>query len=149
MAVLRDRPYPGMNFLVDLGDGNTDGPDAGVAGVVFPDARLQVNEYRTGNDRVKEVEKLLTLSHYGNLILRRGAIGSLSWYRWWDEVRNGGNAQRDIRIHLLDEQQTTTVLAWRFLRAKPVAYQYSPMQAQVADTLYETLELAFERLEME
>lgn len=149
MAVVRDRPYPGMNFLVDLGDGNTDGPEAGVAEVVFPDARLQVNEYRTGNDRVKETEKLITLSHYGNLVLRRGAIGSLSWYRWWDEARNGGNAMRDIRIHLLDEPQTTTVLAWRFLRARPVAYHYSTMQAQVADTLYETLEIGFERLEME
>ena len=29
MAVLRDRPYCQFNFLVDLGDGNTDGPRAG------------------------------------------------------------------------------------------------------------------------
>ena len=28
MAVLRDRPYVQFNFLVDLGDGNTDGPPA-------------------------------------------------------------------------------------------------------------------------
>ena len=29
MAVLRERPYPGFNFLVDLGGGTTDGPEAG------------------------------------------------------------------------------------------------------------------------
>ena len=29
MATLRDRPYTQFNFLVDLGDGNTDGPSAG------------------------------------------------------------------------------------------------------------------------
>ena len=29
MAVLRDRPYVQFNFLVDLGDGNTEGPEAG------------------------------------------------------------------------------------------------------------------------
>ena len=29
MAVMRDRPYVQFNFLVDLGDGNTDGPAAG------------------------------------------------------------------------------------------------------------------------
>ena len=29
MAVLRERPYVQFNFLVDLGTGNTDGPEAG------------------------------------------------------------------------------------------------------------------------
>lgn len=29
MAVERDRPYAQFNFLVDLGDGVTDGPRAG------------------------------------------------------------------------------------------------------------------------
>jgi hypothetical protein len=36
MAVLRDRPYPGMNFLVDLGTGSSEGPEAGLAEVIFP-----------------------------------------------------------------------------------------------------------------
>ena len=29
MAVKRDRPFAQFNFLVDLGTGQTDGPDAG------------------------------------------------------------------------------------------------------------------------
>jgi hypothetical protein len=29
MAVMRDRPYVQFNFLVDLGDNNTEGPAAG------------------------------------------------------------------------------------------------------------------------
>ena len=29
MAILRDRPYVQFNFLVDLGNGNTEGPEAG------------------------------------------------------------------------------------------------------------------------
>jgi hypothetical protein len=29
MAVQRDRPYSQFNFLVDLGGGDVDGPDAG------------------------------------------------------------------------------------------------------------------------
>ena len=29
MAVLRDRPYVQFNFLVDIGDGQTEGPAAG------------------------------------------------------------------------------------------------------------------------
>ena len=102
MPVQRDRPYAGMNFHVDLGLG--DGPDAGVSEVVFPEARLQVNEYRNGNDRVLEATKLPTLTRYDNLLLRRGVTGSLAWYQWWDEARNGGDAQRTVAITLLDEQ---------------------------------------------
>lgn len=147
MPVQRDRPYSGMNFLVDLGAGD-DGPDAGVAEVVFPEARLQINEYRAGNDKVHETTKLATLTHYGNLVLRRGVAGSLAWYQWWNEARNGGDARRDITVHLLDEQRNS-VLRWRYLRARPAAYSGSPMNAAAATTLYETLEIAFDRFEME
>ena len=89
MAVFRDRPYSATNFLVDLGTGDTDGPDAGSVEVIFPEARLQVTEYRNGNEKENQSRKLQTLTQYGNLILRRGAIGSLTWYRWWNDVRNG------------------------------------------------------------
>ncbi len=147
MAQLRDRPYPGMNFLVDLGAGD-DGPGSGVAEVVFPEARLQLNEYRNGNDRTNESTKLSTLTHYDDLVLRRGVAGSLSWYQWWNEARDGGDARRDISVTLLDEQGSA-VLRWRFLRARPAAYRTSPMDAAVAETLFETLEIAFERFEME
>lgn len=147
MSVQRDRPYPGMNFLVDLGNGD-DGPDAGVAAVVFPEARLQLNEYRNGNDKGHEATRLATLTHYGNLVLRRGVAGSLSWYQWWNEARNGGDARRTVTVHLLDEQRES-VLRWRFLRARPAAYLASPMDAAAAGTLFETLEVAFDRFEME
>ncbi|SFV27325.1 MULTISPECIES: phage tail protein [unclassified Pseudoxanthomonas] len=146
MPVQRDRPYAGMNFHVDLGLG--DGPDGGVAEVLFPEARLQVNEYRNGNDKTPEAIKLSTLTHYDNLVLRRGVIGSLAWYQWWDEARNGGDARRTVAITLLDEQGNP-VMRWRFLRARPAAYTPSPMDAALGDTLFETLEIAFERFEME
>jgi phage tail-like protein len=147
MAQLRERPYPGMNFLVDLGTGD-DGPGSGVAEVVFPEARLQLNEYRNGNDKASESMKLSTLTHYDDLVLRRGVTGSLSWYQWWSEARDGGDARRNISVTLLDEQGSA-VLRWRFLRARPAAYRPSPMDAAVAETLFETLEIAFERFEME
>lgn len=145
MPLQRDRPYSGMNFHVDLGVG--DGPDAGVAEVLFPEARLQVNEYRNGNDKVLEATKLSTLTHYDNLVLRRGVTGSLAWYRWWDQARNGDDARRNIVITLLDEQGNPAV-RWRFLRARPAAYTPSPMDAAAGGTLFETLEIAFERFEM-
>ena len=48
-AVLRDRPYTGFNFLVDLGDGVTDGPRAGFQEVSVLGMEVTVVEYRNGN----------------------------------------------------------------------------------------------------
>jgi phage tail-like protein len=146
MAVQRDRPYAGMNFHVDLGLG--DGPDAGVSEVLFPAARLQLNEYRNGNDKVPEAIKLSTLTHYDNLVLRRGVIGSLAWYQWWNEARNGGDARRTVTVTLLDEQGNPA-MSWRFLRARPAGYLTSPLVAVEAETVFETLEIAFDRFEVE
>jgi phage tail-like protein len=150
MAIMRAKPYPGMNFTVDVGTGQTDGPEAGLVEVVFPEARLQINEYRNGNDRVNEPAKIITLSHYGNLILRRGAIGSLDWYGWWNDARNGNPAAaRTVTVQLLSEDRSAVVLTWRFLHALPANYHYTPLNALAAETLVETLELAVERMELE
>src|SRR5215208_4436155 len=120
MAIQRDKPYPGMNFLVDLGTGDTSASDAGLAEVVFPEARIQVLEYRNGNERETAPRKLQTITRYGNLVLRRGVIGSLSWYQWWDAVRNGDQAApRNITVTLQNEDRTNIVLTWKFLRARP------------------------------
>lgn len=150
MAVLRDKPYPGMNFLVDLGTGNTEGSEAGLAEVVFPEARIQVVEYRNGNEKENQPRKLQTITTYGNLVLKRGVIGSMNWYEWWNIVRNGDNsALRTIVISLVNEDHTAVVLTWRFLRALPINYQFSPLNALGSEPFMEILEVSFERLEME
>src|SRR5687768_13527798 len=51
MAILRDRPYTNFNFLVDLGTGTSDGPEAGFEEVLLPEVWVDVIEYRNGNDR--------------------------------------------------------------------------------------------------
>jgi len=150
MAVMRDKPYAGMNFTVDLGTGDTTSTDAGLIEVIFPEARIQICEYRNGNDRDNEPIKIHSLTHYGNLILRRGAIGSLAWYEWWNDARNGNPAvARDVMVQLLSEDRSEVVLTWKFLRARPVNHQFSALNAVATETLIESLELAFDRLEME
>ena len=150
MAVLRDKPYPGMNFLVDLGTGVTDSQESGLAEVIFPEARLHLLEYRNGNEKENNPRKLQTVTRYGNLVLRRGVIGSLSWYDWWNQVRNGDqSAVRTITVQLQNEDHTAVVLAWKFLRARPVNHQFSALNALGSEPFMETLEVAFERLEME
>jgi len=150
MAVFRDKPYPGMNFIVDLGTGEVESPEAGLSEVVLPDARLHLLEYRNGNDRATDIRKLQTTTAYGNLILQRGATGSLSWYQWWNDLRNGDQtAERTIIVVLLNEDRTEKVLTWKFFRARPINHHFSTLNALGTEPLLETLEIAFERLEME
>src|SRR5450631_4279183 len=46
MAVMHDRPYTQFNFLVDIGDGNTEGPSAGFQEVSAIHTEVTVTEYR-------------------------------------------------------------------------------------------------------
>ena len=52
-------------------------------------------------------------------------------------------------MHLLGEDQRTVVMSWRFTNVRPVALAYSPLRAAETSVLIETLELAFDRMEMQ
>jgi len=150
MAIVRERPYGNYNFLVDLGTGDSAGIQAGFSEVVLPDAWVDIIEYRTGNERESGVRKIPGRVHYGNVVLKRGAIGSLDLYTWWNNVRNGDvSAFRTVSISLQTEDRTEIVLTWKLLRAWPVRYAFSSLDAQGKVTLVEMLELAFERMEIE
>ena len=58
MASLRERPYAQFNFLVDLGDGNTEGVQAGFQEVSGISSDVVVTEYRNGNSKENSVIKL-------------------------------------------------------------------------------------------
>jgi phage tail-like protein len=150
MAVLRDRPYPNFNFLIDLGTGNTDGPEAGFEEVILPEVWLDVIEYRNGNEKENSVRKLTGLDHCGNAILKRGVIGSLNFYQWYNDVRNGNqNALRTVTIQLQNEDHTAVVQSWKLLRTRLVRLRWGPLAAKGKDVMVEYAELACERLEME
>ncbi len=150
MAVQRDRPYPGAHFLVDLGGGDPNSVQAALVEVVLPDARMQVAEFRNGNDKSNDAQKLTTQTEYGNLILKRATHGTLDWYTWWNDVRNGDQlAIRTVTVQLLNEDRSQVVLTWKFLGSRPVSQRFAPLVAHDNAALIETLELAFERVQME
>jgi len=150
MAVLRDRPYNQFNFLVDLGTGNTEGPDGGFQEVSAIGMEVSVAEYRNGNERENQVRKITGLATYANVTLKRGVIGSLSLHGWLDQIRNGDqNALRTVTVHLQSEDHTQTVQTWKLLRARIVKHTSGPLNARGTDVAMEELVLAYERLEME
>ena len=145
MAVVRDQPYTGQNFLVDLGDGQ----EAAFSEVSGLDSWIEVTEYRDGTDRTQNRRKIPSLTKVADVTLKRGITGNLNLYRWFDQVRNGDAASlRTVTITLLSEDRTP-VLTWRLLRARPVGYGVAPLDAGSCEVAVEELVLAYERLELE
>src|SRR4029450_7762639 len=92
MAVQRDRPYVQFNFLVDLGTGTTDGPQAGFQELSNVGMEVTVAEYRNGNAKENSVSKITGLNKATDVTLKRGVIGALNLYQWLDQIRNGDQA---------------------------------------------------------
>lgn len=149
MAVLRDRPYVQFNFLVNLGDGNTEGPEAGFQEISGIGMEVTVVEYRNGNDKENSVRKLTGLNKCHDVTLKRGVIGSLKLYSWLDQIRNGDpNAYRTVVIQLQSEDHSTVIQEWILKRARIIKHTSGPLNAKGTDVAMEELVLAYERLEM-
>ena len=150
MATFRDRPYMQFNFLVDLGDGVTDGPKAGFQDVSGIGMEVTVAEYRAGNSKENSVMKITGLNKATDVTMKRGVIGSLDLYQWLDQIRNGDQkALRTVTVQLQSEDHTEVVQTWKLLRARIIKHTSGPFNAKGTDVLIEELVLAYERLEME
>lgn len=150
MAVKRERPYAQFNFLIDLGAGATDGPQAGFQECSEIGMFVDVLEYRNGNEKEDSVRKLTGLTRYPDVTLRRGIIGSLDLYQWLNDIRNGNQmAYRTVTVQLMNEDHTAVVQEWKLLRARIIKHVSGPFNARASDVAMEELTLAYERLDME
>lgn len=150
MATLRDRPYVQFNFLVDLGTGNTNGPDAGFQEISGIGMEVTVAEYRNGNHKENSVLKITGMNKSTDVTMKRGVIGSLTLYNWLNQIRNGDeNSLRTVTVQLQNESHSDVVMTWKLLRARIIKHTSGPMNAKGTDVAMEELVLAYERLEME
>jgi phage tail-like protein len=150
MAVFRERPYAQFNFLVDLGDGTTEGPKAGFQEVSGLGMEVTVIEYRNGNSKENSVQKITGLNKATDVTMKRGVIGSLDLYNWLNQIRNGDQtALRTVTVHLQNEDHSAIVMTWKLLRARIVKHTSGPLNACGTDVAIEEIVLAYERLEME
>lgn len=150
MATLRERPYVQFNFLLDLGTGNTNGPEAGFQEISGIGMEVTVSEYRTGNHKENSVMKITGMNKSTDVTLKRGVIGSLNLYQWLNDIRNGNqNALRTVTIQLQSEDHSSVVATWKLMRARIIKHTSGPLNAKGTDVAMEELVLAYERLEME
>jgi len=150
MPAKRERPYVQFNFLVDLGNGTTDGPDAGFQEISGIGMEVTVAEYRNGNEKENSVRKITGLNKATDVTMKRGVVGSLNLYQWLNQIRNGDQgALRNVVIQLQNEDHTEVVQEWKLLRARIIKHTSGPLNAKGTDVAMEELVLAYERLEMQ
>jgi len=139
-AAVRDRPLLNTNFVVELAAGK----GSGFAEVLFgpfaakPGTALQPLATALSAPPVAD-----------RLVLRRGATGALDLYAWWRQARDGrAPPRRTVTVKLLADDHATVLMTWRFGNVKPVSLAYSPLDALDGAVLMETIELAFDDVEM-
>ena len=149
MAILRDHPYEGSNYLVDLGVGDPQDIRSTFFRIEMPEAIVDEIAYRSGGERTQDARKQPGLAKYTHVILKRGLIGSTDLWDWWKQAREGQpDVDRNITITLLDEERNA-VWAWHFRNAFPVNYRTTPLDANARDIVAEELTLTFDSLDIE
>lgn len=150
MAISTDRPYVQFNFTVDLGTGQTDGPDAGFQEVSGLESSVDVIEYRNGNQKLNSPIKLTGLNRVANVTLRRGLVGVLNLYQWFDDIRNGNvGAHRNVTISLMNEDHSAVAMQWKLFNARIIKHTSGPLNARASEVAIEEIVLACERLVLE
>ena len=138
-------PHANSNFLVDLGYGDPNSFSGGFCEVIFPEFRIETPKAAAeptldGRDNDGRSQFL---------ILRRGATGMLDLYDWWNKARKGRAPKaRTVKVVLLAQDHSTVVCTWYFRQARPVSLSYSHLNAMQGSALIESIELAFESMEM-
>lgn len=146
---MRDRPYTGSNFLVDLGTGDSHSVTAGFAEVIFPAFHIEAPKRRPPGRTLPRGVDAAAAPESPHLILKRGFTGSLDLYSWWASVPRGKTPKRrTVKVTLLGEDHSTVVTTWILRKAYPTTLSYSPLRANESSVVMETVELAFDSVEM-
>lgn len=150
MAEFRERPYSQFNYLVDLGTGDTESPQAGFSEVSGLGMEINIAEYRNGNEKDNAPRKITGTYKVPDVTLKRGVIGATDLYEWLDDVRNGAqDALRDITIQLLSEDRADVAVSWELRNARPIKYTGPTLSGTGTEIAVEELVLACERIDME
>ena len=144
MPIQRDNPYANFNFVVEI-----DGIEVGAFSEVdLPDATIEAIEYREGSDPSSGARKLPGRVSYSNVVLKRGLTGRTDLWSWFKETRDGNLQRRNVAIVLLDEARKP-VQRWLLRDAWPARFASGRLDGRGNEVVIETLELAYEGLELE
>jgi phage tail-like protein len=152
MAVQRDNPYGAFNFRVTaerFGDAGT--IRAGFQEITGLGMEVTIAEYRNGNELENHVRKMNGMYKVPDVTFKRGLIGVLDFFNWIKDTRDGAqNVFATVKIELLDEAHTGTVMTWTLSNARPMKYTAPSLNAKTGtDVAVEELVLSCENIVVE
>lgn len=129
-------PYGGFRFRVEV-LGLQVGGFSEASGL---EREVQLEEYREGGVN-SYTHKLVTVTKYPNLTLRRGLADSAELWQWHQDVVNGKIQRRQINIVLIDASGADT---WRWVieKAYPVKWSGAALNATTSAVFVESVEFA-------
>jgi phage tail-like protein len=149
MAIERPNknPYSAFNFTVSI-DGAIVAAFQEVSGL---DSENTPIEYREGGDAFNTLRKLPGMEKYPNLALKRGLTGTLYLWQWRKEVRDGGSAFPPVRnvVIQLQNEQHANVYKWKLTNAWCTKLSGPALKGQGSELAIETMELAYDRIDVE
>lgn len=148
MATLRNEPYGRFNYLVQWDGLESDSVQGGFAEVSGLDAEVCMMEYRAGNYHTNTTSKIPGLTHFTDVHLKRGLIGSTDLFTWFNQISTGINSTKTVVITLLNEARDP-VYRWQLRNAKPVSYRGARLEATHCAVAIEELVLTHEGMQVE
>lgn len=149
VATERENKYPfsAFNFVVSI-NGETVAAFQEINGLNNENSPI---EFREGPDGMNTVRKLPGIEKYSNLTLKHGLTSSIYLLGWCREVRDGSTAfppVRDVTIQLQNEMHEF-VYNWKLTNAWCSKLTGSALNAMGNEIAVETMELAYDRIEIE
>lgn len=148
MGTFEDRhsPYQNFNFRVEI-DGLEQANFSEVSGLGLD---VNVADFRdasanTGYDKLHGIHKA------GKIILKRGIIGTQSFYEWLAKCRAGKikECKRNLVITLRGDDRKAQQVRWKLMNAMPVKYDVPSLNADGNDVAIEELVLSVEGVTLE
>lgn len=138
---VRDNPYTGYNFLVEI-QGILAGGFTQVTGL---DVTTEVEDIRQGGNNAYAY-KLPKASSYSDINLIRGLSDIDMLWAWHQQVVSGKITRRNATIYLLNDMHIPKMW-WNVSRAWPTAWVGPSFDAESSTVLTTTVTLAHEGLE--
>jgi len=142
MAVQRNDPYVAFNYLIEIGGIRVGGFNE-VSGL---DAEIEPVNYRNGDEDFVE-RKLPGIKKFPNIVLKRGIIGDLDGFRWFQLGALGTVDRREGAVILRDEERSE-VMRWKFVRGWACKYTGPSLKADSSAVAIESIEICHEGLEV-
>jgi phage tail-like protein len=142
--IMGQHPMPAYHFIVEWG-----GTRLGFTEVSGLEISTDVVEYREGADPNQAAHKMPGLTHYKNIVLKRGILkGDNDFFNWINTIKLNQVERRDIIIKLLNENHDP-VMSWKVMNAFPAKLTGPVLNANSSEVAIEELELAHEGLVIE